>query len=628
MHGQSILVLAILCMALRPLQAEVVLLKNEKLVFEGSNELSEHSWDLKDLDPKVPFDWSSFHFLVIELKASSAQRFQVRLYTPEGVSPLYLQPFQNAWIRVVLPLEMFQSPPQQGSTLSDVFNRQHAGYFMFHWGPYLPLAHVERVSFAMPQPIGKPTLEIRSARLASQSPGEALLEQERLVDPWGQWIRDQWPGKVQTLEELRKSWTSEKIELKQDDFGYCRYGGFSHTKAQATGFFRVEQVDGIWWFVDPDGHHFFSAGVDVVSPFIITPTQGRTSIFSVLPPPEMLRGQPESQRPGASFYLANIQRRWGREWQKSWVNLTVDRMYSWGLNTVANWSTPEILGSKRIPYVVNLEGWRTRRSYFGLPDVYSKEFGENSEAAASRQCKARRTDAFLLGYFIGNEPPWPGRELVIVQMILDGPRTATQHVLKKVLSEGDTTDRRKAFVYQAYRKYLEVIIGAVRRHDPNHLILGIRFGGHAPDEMVSASKGFDVFSLNIYDYVPDKALLERIHQLSGRPLLIGEFHFGVPGRGMSAGLRQVRDQQERGVAYRHYVENAAAMPALIGTHWFQWADEPNTGRFDGENYNIGLVDVTDRPYAEMVEAMQATHRRLHAIHSRKQSPVVRKPLLQ
>jgi hypothetical protein len=83
---------------------------------------------------------------------------------------------------------------------------------------------------------------------------------------------------------------------------------------------------------------------------------------------------------------------------------------------------------------------------------------------------------------------------------------------------------------------------------------------------------------------------------------------------------QSRDQAQRGVAYRYYVENAVSMPALIGTHWFQWIDEPNTGRMDGENYNIGVIDVTDRPYPEFVEAAQQTHKRLFAVHSGSEQP--------
>ena len=43
-------------------------------------------------------------------------------------------------------------------------------------------------------------------------------------------------------------------------------------------------------------------------------------------------------------------------------------------------------------------------------------------------------------------------------------------------------------------------------------------------------------------------------------------------------------------------------PRFVGAHWFQWLDQPLTGRSDGENYQIGFVTVTDTPYPELVEA--------------------------
>lgn len=111
-------------------------------------------------------------------------------------------------------------------------------------------------------------------------------------------------------------------------------------------------------------------------------------------------------------------------------------------------------------------------------------------------------------------------------------------------------------------------------------------------------------------------------------MMIGEFHFGVPGRGLAPGLAQTVNQTERGVAYRYYVENAAANPAIIGTHWFQWGDQPPTGRNDGENYNIGFIDVTDRPYSELVEAAKEIFKQLFNVHSGKESAVSRKAITQ
>lgn len=78
--------------------------------------------------------------------------------------------------------------------------------------------------------------------------------------------------------------------------------------------------------------------------------------------------------------------------------------------------------------------------------------------------------------------------------------------------------------------------------------------------------------------------------------MIGEFHFGAAGAGMLAyGIRAVATQEERGLAYRYYVEQAAAIPKLIGVHYFQLNDQPVLGRFVGENYQIGTVDVCQRP---------------------------------
>ncbi|MBM3760775.1 MAG: hypothetical protein FJW36_11070 [Acidobacteria bacterium] len=53
-------------------------------------------------------------------------------------------------------------------------------------------------------------------------------------------------------------------------------------------------------------------------------------------------------------------------------------------------------------------------------------------------------------------------------------------------------------------------------------------------------------------------------------------------------------------------------PNFVGAHWFQLADQAITGRpRDGENYNIGFLNVVDAPYPEMVNAAQGLHRELY-----------------
>ncbi|HZL79960.1 MAG TPA: hypothetical protein VFC17_14080 [Candidatus Limnocylindrales bacterium] len=209
-------------------------------------------------------------------------------------------------------------------------------------------------------------------------------------------------------------------------------------------------------------------------------------------------------------------------------------------------------------------------------------------------------------------------------MILAGPATATQSKLKEFLAAGDTPQRRKEFVITAFSKQLEIASAAIRKYDTNHLNLGIRFGGSPSEDVLRTAKVFDVCSINVYEYEPTKQI-ERTYRVTGRPVLIGEFHFGVPADGLGAGLVQTANQVERGKGYRYYVEQAAALPGFVGAHWFTWRDEPVLGRNDGENYNIGFVDVTDRPYPELVDAAKTTNKRLSDVHFGKTPPFAERP---
>jgi hypothetical protein len=205
--------------------------------------------------------------------------------------------------------------------------------------------------------------------------------------------------------------------------------------------------------------------------------------------------------------------------------------------------------------------WPRGVNYLGLPDVYSTQFATDIDAAANSQCAPHKSDPLVLGYFIGNEPPWNGRESELCNLILTGPDTATKSALKDFLAPGDTPMARREFVIASFRKYLEIVCRAVRKYDPNRLVLGIRFGGRMADEVMIAAQIFDVCSINVYEYEPTKQII-RAARLSGRPILIGEFHIGVPADGLAAGLVQAKDQTERGIAYRYYVEQAASLPWL------------------------------------------------------------------
>jgi hypothetical protein len=121
-----------------------------------------------------------------------------------------------------------------------------------------------------------------------------------------------------------------------------------------------------------------------------------------------------------------------------------------------------------------------------------------------------------------------------------------------------------AFLGETLGRFYDICCGEIRACDPDHLLLGGRFyTARMAEPYVRACRAFDVYSFNCYQWNPPTDDIERITRLSGRPVLIGEFHYGVEGRGLTASLVAVQSNEERGLAYRHFVENLAALPQVV-----------------------------------------------------------------
>ncbi len=538
--------------------------------------LSETRLGMKELG--LPTDWAGFNYLVMEMRTSSPQRFGLWIYTEEGVRRIEIQPFgEGLWCRACIPLEYLRGQVA-GGDLAAATNRRTNSFWMSVWGPWGELKDISEIGLSMDYPINEPKVEIRNLHLSKTDEGSEFLEGKPVLDEFGQWAKGDWDRKIHSKEQLAKELADEAAVFGSGaDFGYDKFGGYAATTAKGTGFFRVERIDGKWWFVDPDGHLYLSTGANGT-------------------------GNGAGRRGGPAQSAEAVTR-------------MTKRLVSWGMTT----------GGQGQPNTVMLNWPRNQATtYLGLGDIYAEDFAKNIDAAADRQCTPQKNDPLVLGYFIGNEPPWDGRESELVDMILKGADTATKAKLKEFLTAGDTPKRRKEFIIGAFKTYLDTICAAIRKYDPNHLIIGTRYGGKVSDELMQLASVFDVCSINVYEYEPTKQV-ERAYRLTGRPVMMGEFHIGVPETGLGAGLVQAENQVERGKAYRYFMEQGASLDGFLGAHWFTWRDEPVLGRGDGENYNIGFVDVTDRPYAELVKAAKSTNARLLEVHSGKVMPFAEKP---
>ena len=600
--------------------------------FDSEKEVSGMKFALADITPGLPADWDGYEYVVLEFMITTPQRFHVGFTTETGYNELRVMNYTpKGWNRLAIPLRFYREPPAARSDLAATYNQPRYTGWINLGGNRGPMRGVDSIGIRMQAPIGNPVLKVRSVTLSTEDPGDLYMGDIPVVDEFGQYNLGEWDGKIYSLDQLREEWTEEDNQpVEREQYRYSRFGGYLDARIdEGTGFFRTEKIDGRWWFVDPEGYLFLSHGVNCVSPGgggNAYRVDQRRNLYGELPPDSLLQGYRRYRAP--SFGHWNLVRRYGEDYREKANGNIITRMDRWGLNTIANWSSRDVYGLNRKAFTLQMRGIGIEGGLMGLADVYAPGFETRIDSAVRRTVEPYRENPWLLGYFTFNEPSFVGREERLCDLILTGEERPIQQALKDYLAVGDTPERRMAFIRQTFRIFIETVDRALEKHDPNHLTLGIRFGGNAENELLELCKDvFDVFSFNCYDLYPRQETMYRFLEVTGKPLYIGEYHFGTVDRGMAQSLWQVDSQEERGVAYRYYTERGYSHPGLIGTAYFQWCDQDLTGRGgDGENYNCGLVDVTDRPYPIMAEAISETARRLFEVHSGTLHPVEQAPV--
>ena len=519
-------------------------------------------------------------------------------------------------------------------------------------------AEIERVEVQLRETAGPQTLYLGPISLGNTEP-RLQLPRKPLVDELGQWTAKEWEGKTPSDAFLGTQLTFALDENEDASYpkSWCPRGGTTEKTFEATGFFRTEHDGERWWLVDPEGHGFYSLGLNAVRPGeTATMASGSEALFGRLPSKRGPLGEAwgtwgPSETPTFSFGLANLIRSFGPEWRKDWTTMTRSRLVAWHFNTVANWSDPLFAKDAEMPYVIPMPSYPTTRTllYRDFPDVYAEEFRSSSERYA-QHLAAFRDDPNLIGYFMRNEPKWAFEARNIASEMLEAnpgtqTRKALAHWLRKrykddnadwsvawglglrsfddvvdqaVHGAADRSEIARRDLWEFSKEMVRAYVGipglACHAVDPNHLNLGMRYASLSSDLLYEAVGVFDVFSINAYGMEPPGETIAEITARTRRPVMIGEFHFGALDRGLpSTGLRGVESQNERGIAYRHYVEKAAAHPGLIGVHYFILHDQEVLGRFDGENYQIGFVDVCHRPYRELVDSATRAHRAVYEL---------------
>ena len=472
--------------------------------------------------------------------------------------------------------------------------------------------------------------------------------------------------------------------------GWSRYGGWLNKRFDQTGWFHTVHDGRRWWLVDPDGYAFFSNGMCYGNRTgIYGMADHLDSLHQWLPPKEglfarawttgdqipqyVVRNGLENAktRELVNFPRANMMRVFGEGWLDAWITLNTARMRSWGINTLGvgvndygDEPTAEFLRKAQMPYVITFKFFplTDERIFRDFPDVFSPDYERLTAEMARRELRAYRDDPLLIGYFVTNEPEWLMHDNVnLAERLLaaDGCHASKQafadHLKKRygtvealnVAWETDLSSfddllsplRRDSWPEAAQKdfevfhnvlveRYGRVISDALRSEDPHHLNLGMRYSHASEKTLCGPLNYFDVFSFNCYGSEPATAAAQMAKG-ANLPMVVGEWHIGAKESGLDSwGLYYTGTQSQRAEALRYYLEQSTQEPHLTGVHYFEYSDQPYLGRFDGECYQIGLIDVCNRPYPLAAEAFRRFAERMYPLLDGQEQPEARPVPLQ
>ncbi|HWB54295.1 MAG TPA: hypothetical protein VG722_08880 [Tepidisphaeraceae bacterium] len=473
-------------------------------------------------------------------------------------------------------------------------------------------------------------------------PKANLRELSPFIDQYGQSIQANWPGKVKSDDDLKSAQRLEAQRLAEWKMpkGFDQYGGVENAswKQSATGFFKVTKHDGKWWLIAPTGNPCFYVGI-CSTPALKsgTPVTGREYVFAWLAPHDGTFAQAWSSNtwhtPGDAdtdyfaFDTANFIRKYGQDWSNQVSESAVRRTRALGFSGFGKWSAGE-LGVCYLPVL-----WNRGPDLVKHPDVFDPAVRKQIVSDLRRDIEPRKNDPWVVGWSVGNEKEEdisPDEVRAILKMPNSVPaRQAFLAFDKNATPESndDEIETLREYYENAYFKFLYATVKSI---DPNHLYFGNwvtpNWWENEADWKIDAANcdviGFDWYSLRFGNDPIGKLLASN-----DKPALCGEFSFPPTyngQRGFGTYGTHSSDDAEAGRLYDRWLHDAAENPNCVGVLYFEYSDEPLTGRGPGdsrnalvvgEDYAFGLVDVTDRikwDFAERVRQanLQAAQWRL------------------
>lgn len=501
------------------------------------------------------------------------------------------------------------------------------------------------------------TLTIRATFQLVPAPGGAGAARRfaPLIDRYGQAIAAPLPGKVRTDADLKAPIAEEARRFRQWGAtpGRDRFGGDARAgwHEAATGFYRTVKRRGFWWLVSPDGNPCFYTGL-CTAPALTwetTPVTGREALFADLPPRAApygaaWGGNPWGGQAGAKDWVAlrtaNLIRKYGPDWKARATTSATQRLGAWGFSGLGKWC--DLAPAMPSVPVLNTGGVPKLARH---ADVFDPAVRTQLRETLRKQIAAHQADPFVVGWSVGNEYD----EIItadeitqILKLGVDIPakralidEALRGHDLSKLtaawkgaadgpggLYAAPITGTPPADLERLRRfyadRYYALLYKTVKEIDPHHLYLGFWI---VPNWWVNEedwrliARHCDVIGYDHYGFEFADPALRRLMREANKPALCGEFSFPPDyggARGFGVYSVWADDEAQAGGLYAGWVRDAAQNPYCVGVCWFQYRDEPLTGRGPGggpepvygEHYAFGLVDESDRPKWPLVERVR------------------------
>ncbi|MFQ6132686.1 MAG: LamG-like jellyroll fold domain-containing protein [Armatimonadota bacterium] len=427
-----------------------------------------------------------------------------------------------------------------------------------------------------------------------------------------------------------------------------RYGGWREITGRKTGFFHAQKIKGRWWLITPAGNAFYALGTD-----------------------HCRYGGHWCEKLGYAPYGRKNEAKYGSE--AVWAEQTIERLKDWNFNLLSAGHSQSLRynGLAHTEFLsfgagfAGQDGLVEKTTWTGFPNVFNPAFADYCDQRAAAVCAPSADDPWLLGYFIDNELEWYGKthresgifveawkhpadysgKQALVSFLQSRHNTigsfnrlwGTDFVNWEALSRSTEPPSRldertepdwRGFLRLVAEEYFRISAEAIRRHDPNHMVIGCRFAGRAPGIWDLAGKYCDVVTLNYYGRVD---LENRIaigveenftqwHKQARKPLMITEWSFPALDSGLpcehGAGER-FDTQEQRAQAFDIYQRTFFRLPFMVGSDFFMWVDEPALGISSTfpEDSNYGLVNEDDEPYETLVSTCKALQALVYPLHA-------------